>query len=77
VTSVDIKHGINYSCINFTNKPKSRSFMHGARNVLDLRSVSRVLARKPKGKRPLGRSRRRCYNNIKLAVMEMGWGCMD
>jgi hypothetical protein len=33
-----------------------------------------MLVGKPKGKRPLGKSRRRWENNIK---MEIGWGGMD
>jgi len=29
---------------------------------------------KPEGKRPLGRSKRRWKNNIKIDLQEMGWG---
>jgi len=29
---------------------------------------------KPEGKRPLGRPRRRCENNIKMDIQEVGWG---
>jgi hypothetical protein len=32
---------------------------------------------KPEGKRPLGRSRRRWENNIRMDLREMGWGGMD
>jgi hypothetical protein len=32
---------------------------------------------KPEGKRPLGRSRRRWANNIKMDLGEIGWGDMD
>jgi hypothetical protein len=32
---------------------------------------------KPEGKRPLGRSRRRWEDNIKMDLREMGWGDMD
>jgi hypothetical protein len=32
---------------------------------------------KPEGKRPLGRSRRRWEDNIKMDRREMGWGNMD
>ena len=32
---------------------------------------------KPEGKRPLGRPRRRCYNNIKMDLQEVGCGGMD
>jgi len=30
--------------------------------------------RKPEGKKPLGRPRHRCEDNIKLDLQEMGWG---
>jgi hypothetical protein len=36
------------------------------------RNVYRVLVRKPKGKRPLGRPRRRWIDNIKLDLLETG-----
>jgi len=32
---------------------------------------------KPGGKRPLGRSRRRWEDNIKMDFQEVGWGSMD
>jgi len=41
------------------------------------RSVYRVLVRKPEGKRPLGRPRRRWEDNIKMDVPEVGCGVMD
>jgi hypothetical protein len=34
--------------------------------------VYRVLVRKLEGKRPLGRSKRRCEDNIKMDVQEVG-----
>jgi hypothetical protein len=36
------------------------------------RGVSRVLVGKPEGKRPLGRPRRRCEDNIKMDLREIG-----
>jgi hypothetical protein len=41
------------------------------------RGVYRVLVRKPQGKRPLGRPRRRWEDNIKMDLREKGCGCMD
>jgi len=41
------------------------------------RGVYRVLVGKPEGKRPLGRSRRRWEDNIKLGLHEVGCGGMD
>jgi hypothetical protein len=32
---------------------------------------------KPEGKRPVGRSRRRLEDNIKMDLREIGWGGMD
>jgi len=33
-----------------------------------------VLMWKPNGKRPLGRSRSRCEDNIKMDLQDIGWG---
>jgi len=38
------------------------------------KGVYRVLVGKPERKRPLGRTRRRWENNIKLDLQEVGWG---
>jgi len=38
------------------------------------RCVYRVLVRKPEGKRPLGRTRRRWEDNIKMDLQEVGCG---
>jgi hypothetical protein len=40
----------------------------------DGRDVYRVLVRKPGGKRPQGRPRRSCYDNIKMDLPEVGCG---
>ena len=41
------------------------------------RGVHKVLLRKPEGKRPLGRPRRRWENNIKMDLEEVGRGFGD
>jgi hypothetical protein len=41
------------------------------------RGVYRVLVRRPKGKRPLGRPRRRWDDNIKMDIQEVGCGGVD
>ena len=41
------------------------------------RGVYRVLVRKPEGKRPLGRLRRRWEDNIKMDLQEVECGGMD
>jgi hypothetical protein len=41
------------------------------------RNAYRILVGKPEGKRPLGRSRHRWEDNIKMNLREIGWGGMD
>ena len=41
------------------------------------RVVHRVLVGKPKGKRTLGRPRRKWEDNIKIDLQEVGGGCED
>jgi hypothetical protein len=38
------------------------------------RNMYRLLVGKPEGKRPLGRPRRRRVDNIKMDLLEIGWG---
>jgi hypothetical protein len=40
-------------------------------------STYRILVEKPEGKRPLGRSRRRWVDYIKMDLRETGWGGVD
>jgi len=39
--------------------------------------VYRVLVGRPEGKRPLGRTRCGCVDNIKISLQEGGWEGMD
>jgi hypothetical protein len=41
------------------------------------RNAYRFLVGKPEGKRPLGRPRRRWVDNIKIDLLEIGWGDVD
>ena len=41
------------------------------------REAYRVLVGKPDGKRPLGRPRRRCVDNIWMDLQEVGCGYVD
>jgi S-ribosylhomocysteine lyase LuxS involved in autoinducer biosynthesis len=41
------------------------------------RGIYMVLMGKPEGKRPLGRTRRRCEDNIKMDLQEVRCGSMD
>jgi hypothetical protein len=40
----------------------------------ETRNVYRLLVGKPEGKKPLGRPRRRCVNNIKMDLLEIVCG---
>jgi len=68
-----------YSSPNIVRVIKSRR-MRWAGNVARMgeeRGVYRVLVEEPEGRRPLGRSRRRCVNNIMMDLQEVGCGYMD
>jgi hypothetical protein len=41
------------------------------------RNVYRLLVGKPEGRWPLGRPRRRWVDNIKMDLVEVGWGDVD
>jgi hypothetical protein len=45
--------------------------------VGEKRNVYRLLVGKPEGKRPLGRTRRRWINNIKMDLLEIGLNVVD
>ena len=68
-----------YSLPNIVRVVKSRR-MRWAGHVARMREdsgVHRVLVGKPEGKKPLGRSRRRWEDNIKMDFQEVGRGCGD
>ena len=68
-----------YSSPNIVRVIKSRR-MRWAGHVVHMgeeRGVYRVLVDKPEGRRPLGRPRRRCVDNIRVDLQEMGCGYMD
>jgi hypothetical protein len=41
------------------------------------RNTYSLLLGKPDGRRPLGRPRRRWVDNIKMDLLEIGWGSVD
>jgi hypothetical protein len=41
------------------------------------RNACGILVGKPEGSRLLGRRKRRCVDNIKMGLREIGWGGMD
>jgi len=68
-----------YSSPNIVRVIKSRR-MGWAGHVARMgeeRVVYRVLVGKPEGKRPLGRPRRRCVDNIRMDLQEVGCGYMN
>jgi hypothetical protein len=46
-------------------------------NEGEKRNAYTLLVGKPEGKRPLGRPRRRRVDNIKIDLLEIGWGDVD
>jgi hypothetical protein len=42
-----------------------------------MRNGFKILVGKPVGKRPVGRSRRRWEDNIRMGVREIQWVCVD
>jgi hypothetical protein len=45
--------------------------------MAEKRNVYRLLVRKPEGKRPLGRPKRRWIGNIKIDLLEIGLNVVD
>jgi hypothetical protein len=45
--------------------------------VAEKRHAYRLLVGKPEGERPLGRPRRRWLYNIRMDLVEVGWGDVD
>jgi hypothetical protein len=68
-----------YSSPNVIRIIKSRRMKwagHAAR-MREKRNAYRLLVGKPKGKRPLGRPRHRCVDNIRMDLGELGCGDVD
>ena len=68
-----------YSSPNIVRVIKSRRMrwaVHVARMGEEI-GAYRVLVGKPEGKRPLGRPRRRCVDNIRMDLQEVGCGYVD
>jgi hypothetical protein len=64
------------SIIRIIKSRKMRWVGHVAR-MGENRNTFRLLVGKPEGKRPLGRSRHRWVDNIKMDLREVGWGDVD
>jgi hypothetical protein len=64
------------SIIRIIKSRRMRWAGHVAR-MGEKRNAYRLLVGKPDGKRPLGRPRRRWVENIKMDLLEIGWGGVD
>jgi hypothetical protein len=68
-----------YSLTNVIRIIKSKRMRwagHVAR-MGEKRNAYRILVRKPEGKRPLERPRRRWMDNVKIDLTEIGWDGLD
>jgi hypothetical protein len=64
------------SIIRIIKSRRMRWADHVAR-MGEKRNAYRLLVGKPEGTRPLGRTRRRCVDNIRMDFGEVGWGDVD
>jgi hypothetical protein len=64
------------SIIRIMKARKMRWAEHVAR-MGKKRNAYRLLVGKPEGRRPLGRPRRRWLDNIRMDLVEVGWGDVD
>jgi len=66
----------HYSSPNVVRVIKSRRMRWAGlvARMGERRGVYRVLVGKPEGKRPLGRPRRRWWDNVKMDLKEVGYG---
>jgi hypothetical protein len=68
-----------YSSPSIIRKMKSRRMIwagHVAR-IREKRNVYRLLVGKPEGRRPLGKPRCKWLDNIRMDLVEVGWGDVD
>jgi hypothetical protein len=64
------------SIIRIIKARRKRWAGHVAR-MRDRRNSYRLLVGKPEGRRPLGRPRHRWLDNIRMDLLEVGWGEVD
>jgi hypothetical protein len=64
------------SIIRIIKARRMRWAGHVAR-IQEKRNAYRLLVGKPEGRRPLGRPRRRWLDNIRMDLVEVGWGDVD
>jgi hypothetical protein len=66
-----------YSSPSIIRMIKSKRWVGHVAQIGEKRNAYRLLVEKPEGKRPPGRPRRRWVDNIKIDVLEIGWGGVD
>ena len=68
-----------YSSPNIVRVIKSRRMRYAGHvaRMGEEKGAYRALVGKPEGKRPLGRPRRRCVDNIRMDLQEVGCGYVD
>jgi hypothetical protein len=64
------------SIIRIIKSRRMRWAGHVAR-LEERRNAYRLLVAKPEAKKPLGRPRRRWVDNVKMDLLEIGWGGVD
>jgi hypothetical protein len=57
-------------------KPRKMRLTGYVARMRETRNACRILVGKPKGKRPLGKPRRRWEDNIKINFRDVGWDGM-
>jgi hypothetical protein len=63
--------------LNIVLLPRRMRWAGHAAQLGEKRNAYRILMEMLEGKRPLGRPRRRCVDNIKINLREIGWDGMD
>jgi hypothetical protein len=64
------------SIIRIIDPRKMRWAGHKARMEAN-RNVYKLLIRKRQGRRPVGRRKHTCVDNIKMGLIDIGWGGVD
>jgi hypothetical protein len=71
-------------CFNLYSSPSIIRIMRSRRiwaghvaRMGEKRNAYRLLVGKPEGRRPLGRPRRKWVDNIRMDLVEVGWGDVD